>query len=69
MLDVFDCAAIGEVDNTLVLVMFAVVIDVAPAATAIVAKEIELAGVAGATGDTAGVPATTFIATVFDDPV
>jgi len=47
------------VTKTRVSVMFAVVIDVAPAPTATVAREIELAGNDGATGDEAGVPATT----------
>jgi hypothetical protein len=56
-------------DSTRVSVMFALRIEVAPAATAIVAKEIEFAGVAGATGEAAGVPATTLIATVLSAPV
>jgi hypothetical protein len=49
--------------------MFAVIIVVAPAATATVAREIELAGVAGAEGLPAGVPATTFIVTLLSEPV
>jgi hypothetical protein len=48
--------------------MFAVKIEVAPAATAIVAKEIELAGVAGATGEAAAVPVTTLIETSLSNP-
>jgi hypothetical protein len=61
--------AVGLVANTLLSVIFAVVIAVVAAATAIVANRIEFAGVAGATGEAAGVPATTLNATVFSEPV
>jgi hypothetical protein len=55
--------------KTLVSVMFPLEIDSAPAATAIVANDIELAGVAGAVGDPAGVPARTDSTTLFREPV
>ena len=51
-----------------VSVMFPATIVVAAAATAIVASEIELFGVAGAEGEAAGVPATTLKTTLFVVP-
>jgi hypothetical protein len=44
-------------------------IEVAPAATETVAKEIELLGVAGATGEPAGVPASTVKVTLLFKPL
>jgi hypothetical protein len=52
----------------LVLVMLPDVIVVVAAATAIVAKLIEFAGIAGAVGEAAGVPAITVKTTLFKAP-
>jgi hypothetical protein len=53
----------------LVFVMFADVMLVAAAATEIVAKLIEFAGIAGAVGEAAAVPAITVNTTLFVDPL
>ena len=50
---------IAELAFTRLSVMFAFTIEVTPAPTAIVARRSELAGVEGATGEAAGVPAIT----------
>ena len=57
------------VTSTRVSVIFPLLIESAPAATATVANEIEFAGVAGADGLDAGVPVTTWIVTLLSDPV
>jgi hypothetical protein len=62
-------SGIFVVTSTRVSVILAVVIAVAPAATAIVAREMLFAGVAGADGLPAGVPATTCSTTLLSEPV
>ena len=57
-----------DVADVLPSVMLADEIAVVAAATAMVARRIELLGVDGATGDAAAVPAMTWNATVFVDP-
>jgi hypothetical protein len=57
-----------DVAKILVSVMLPATIEVVPAATAIVAKLIELVGVAGAVGLAAGVPATTVKVTLLVAP-